>query len=66
MNALKELVKDALTAATQAREMCEDTMIDVRLISDEDYELLVAEDPDFHADLCKLEDIAVALAEILG
>ena len=66
MNALKELVREALEAAAKAQELCEDAISDISLLSDEDYELLTADDPDLHTELMKAEDIAHALAEILG
>lgn len=66
MNGLKALVQEALEAVIKARELCENAVSEISLLSDEDYELLTADDPDLHSELVKAEDIANALAEILG
>lgn len=63
---MNERVEEILKMAEKLLDECNDIMMDWRMMSEEDYELMVAENEDLHSGLCKIEDLENAIEEILG
>ena len=61
-----ERAAEILKMAEKLLDECKDIMLDWRMMSEEDYELMVAEDEELHTELSKIEDLENAIEEILG
>ena len=59
-------ISEVKEMAEKLRELCDDIMVDLDMMSEEDYELMVAEDEELHSELCKVEDLERAIDEIFG